>query len=451
MAPRLSAAISCCRCCRYGTKASFSTTTTVRQQLGQADLPAAPPPPAGYVRLTNRALISLAGQDSTSFLQGMVTQNMIMGKEPIRTARRTGSYAAFLNSHGRVLHDVFIYPVTGNNGSGSPEEPEWLIEVDKAEVKNLLKHLKKHKLRSKFTIRELDESERSIWASWNENAEPRWAAYNIESDLPSQLSASSSIVGCMDTRAPGFGARLLTPGTDDLRTHFPDCSLLGGKEVDLTTYNLRRILHGVAEGQGEIIRESALPMESNMDAARAIDFRKGCYVGQELTIRTHHTGVVRKRILPVQLYDNESNAGSSSEKPVYDPTTNLPIPPAGANISRVSARKGRSAGKFLGGIGNVGLALCRLEMMTDIKLTGESSQYDPSQEFKVSLDSEEGGESSSAGEVKVRAILPAWLRMYIEAGGARGSHAAASEGLRAKDLVEQLEGETEHDSRHRSA
>lgn len=188
-----------------------------------------------------------------------------------------------------------------------------------------------------------------------------------------------------------------------------------------------------------------------MDAARAIDFRKGCYVGQELTIRTHHTGVVRKRILPVQLYDNESNAGSSSEKPVYDPTTNLPIPPAGANISRVSARKGRSAGKFLGGIGNVGLALCRLEMMTDIKLTGESSQYDPSQEFKVSLDSEEGGESSSAGEVKVRAILPAWLRMYIEAGGARGSHAAASEGLRAKDLVEQLEGETEHDSRHRSA
>lgn len=35
---------------------------------------------------------------------------------------------------------------------------------------------------------------------------------------------------------------------------------------------------------------------------KIVDFRKGCYVGQELTIRTYHTGVVRKRIVPIQIY-----------------------------------------------------------------------------------------------------------------------------------------------------
>jgi folate-binding protein YgfZ len=452
MAARPSTRFICSRCLSRG-RASFSTASQ-HQQRKQHDLPPVPPP-AGYARLTNRALISLAGVDSTSFLQGMVTQNMLMGKEPVRTPRRTGCYSAFLNAQGRVLHDVFIYPLPVGSGSGSSsgaasaEDPAWLIEVDKAEVKNLLKHLKKHKLRAKFTMRALDDGERSVWASWNDQTEPRWAAYNLESDFPAPSASKAAIAGCSDTRAPGFGSRLLTPGPDDLRTHFPDESKLPGTEVQLPTYNLRRILHGVAEGQGEIIRESALPMECNMDMMQGIDFRKGCYVGQELTIRTHHTGVVRKRILPVQLYNGEQDGVPFMETPVYDPASDLPLPPSGANISRVSARKGRSAGKFLGGIGNVGLALCRLEMMTDIQLTGEGSQYNPLQEFKVSWD---GSESEGAeerpvaqeGEVKIKALVPPWLREYILAG-ARGSSVPRddTEGLRARDMVEQLDEEVE--------
>ncbi|KAL1966819.1 hypothetical protein VTN77DRAFT_3784 [Rasamsonia byssochlamydoides] len=443
MAPRPSTRFICSRCLSRG-RASFSTTSQFHQQQKQHDLPPVPPP-AGYARLTNRALISIAGADSTAFLQGMVTQNMLMGKEPVRTPRRTGCYSAFLNAQGRVLHDVFIYPLPAGS---SADDAAWLIEVDKAEVNNLLKHLKKHKLRAKFTMRALDDGERTVWASWNDQAEPRWAAYNLESDFPASFSPSSPITGCIDTRAPGFGSRFLTPGPDDLRTHFPDESQLAGTEVQLSTYNLRRILHGVAEGQGEIIRESALPMECNMDMMRGIDFRKGCYVGQELTIRTHHTGVVRKRILPVQLYNGGQDAVPFIEAPVYDPTTDLPLPPAGANISRVSARKGRSAGKFLGGVGNVGLALCRLEMMTDIVLTGEGSQYSPLQEFKVSWDSgvADGTPTPSVvqeGEVKIKALVPPWLREYIMAG-ARNSNSICrddTEGLRARDMVEQLEGE----------
>lgn len=389
--------------------------------------------------------------DSATFLQGLITQNMLITNDPNRALRHTGSYTAFLNSQGRVLNDAFIYPLPKTDSeAASTDDPAWLIEVDKNEIPSLLKHLKKHKLRAKLKLRALEDGERTVWSTWKDHAEPRWAAYNLESETSSPFSPSSPIAGCVDTRAPGFGSRLVTPGEGDLRTHLPDESHVAGSEVNFDSYTVRRMLHGVAEGQNEIIRESALPLECNMDMMRGVDFRKGCYVGQELTIRTHHTGVVRKRIVPVQLYEGDQNAVTSTETetPVYNPLTGLSLPPRGSNISKVGARRGRSAGKFLNGIGNIGLALCRLEMMTDITLTGEGTQYTPDQEFKVSWSGAEEGspDTSEAGEMKLKALVPAWTREFISAGGAKNNNNnnrrnEEDEGTRARRIVEQLEEE----------
>ncbi|KAL3472992.1 hypothetical protein BJX99DRAFT_249280 [Aspergillus californicus] len=419
----------CTRCLAQGRL--YSTTSQCRA------LSPPSPPQAGYARLTNRGLISITGVDSTTFLQGLITQNMFIANDPDRKMRHTGSYAAFLNSHGRILNDTFIYPLPSTDGS--TDEPAWLVEVDKNDVPAVLKHLKKHKLRAKLKLRALDEDERTVWASWKDHSEPRWAAYNLESPTSSPFPSSASVVGFIDTRAPGFGSRLVTPGAEDLRTHIPDEAQIAGSEVDMAGYTVRRMLHGIAEGQSEIIREASLPLEFNMDMMKAVDFRKGCYVGQELTIRTHHTGVVRKRILPVQLYDGDLSASRSIDGPVYDPSIELSLPPSGSNISKVSARKGRNAGKFLGGIGNIGLALCRLEMMTDIALTGEGSNFSPDQEFKVTWSGEGTVDAQDGGEVKLKAIVPSWTREFILAGGAKSN--SNREGHRAKDYVEQLEEE----------
>lgn len=420
---------TCGRCLAH--RRLFSTTNHQAEQFQNAP----PPPDVGYSRLTNRGLISITGVDSSTFLQGLITQNMLVANDPNKSIRHTGTYAAFLNSQGRVLNDTFIYPLP--NSDGSDIEREWLVEVDKNEVPTLMKHLKKHKLRAKLKLRALEDGERTVWSAWKNHSEPRWAAYNLESETASPFSTTSSdVVGCIDARAPGFGSRLVTPGSDDLRSHLPDESQVAGSEVELGSYTVRRILHGVAEGQNEIIRESALPLECNMDMGRAIDFRKGCYVGQELTIRTHHTGVVRKRILPVQFYTGEP---SSADGPVYDPSVELPLPPHGSNINKAGGRRGRSAGKFLDGVGNIGLALCRLEMMTDVALTSEGTQYTPGSEFKVSwtLDSEQ------PAEVKLQAFIPPWTREFILAGGTRkpAPRQVDLEGERARVLVEQLEEE----------
>ena len=256
-----------------------------------------------------------------------------------------------------------------------------MIEVDANEVEVFARHLKRYKLRAKVGIRVVDEGELSVWATWGKQP-------------PSEFDLGT---GCLDQRAPDMGERVILSGDRKLEG--------SGTEVEGTSYNIRRVMMGVAEGQGEMLKGSALPQESNIDYMGGIDFRKGCYVGQELTIRTHHTGVVRKRILPVQIYPAQGDS-KPPDGLTYDEDTKIVLPPNGANISRVD-KTGRSAGKWLGGVGNVGLALCRLGIMTDTVLTREGSQWSPEHEFKVAWEPEEGREG---GEVRVKAFVPNWHR-----------------------------------------
>ena len=76
-----------------------------------------------------------------------------------------------------------------------------------------------------------------------------------------------------------------------------------------------------------------------------IDFRKGCYVGQELTIRTHHTGVVRKRILPVVVYRHGETI--PERLGIEEGGEGITLPPAGANVIRAAGGKGRSVGRWV--------------------------------------------------------------------------------------------------------
>lgn len=284
-----------------------------------------------------------------------------------------------------MLHDVFIYPF--DQLDAGEEKNAYLLEVDRVEVSALYKHLKRYKLRAKIDIRILDEGESKVWSAWDHDLEGRTASL-MDKRVP------------VDAQHPNMGTRLIL--------HRDERPTLEGEEVSLHEYEVRRTMLGVPEGQTEIIKEVALPQESNIDYMGGIDFRKGCYVGQELTIRTHHTGVVRKRILPVQLYEAWESPPPSL---AYSPDSKNLIPPHGSNISRCD-KKGRSAGRWLGGIGNIGLALCRLEVMTDTILTGEGSLWSPSNEFQLSWENGTTGEQHNA---RVKAFLPWWHAQRAEA------------------------------------
>ncbi|KAI5854559.1 putative aminomethyl transferase [Tricharina praecox] len=319
-----------------------------------------------------RSLLHLHGPDAAKFLQGITTSQLL-------TPPPTGAvYSGLLTAQGRVLFDTFIYPANTSaawraslSQNEDPQDPAFFIEADAAEVLKLKAHLRRYKLRSKVAIREVED-----WGAWSV-----WDG-----------SAAAGDLGGVDPRAPGFGARVVLPAGARPQ----------GEEVGATEYMLRRIMYGVAEGAREIVPGTALPLESNMDLAHGVDFRKGCYVGQELTIRTKHTGIVRKRILPVALY-----AASEAPPTTLEYTGGAPQPEVGADIRNIGGRRGRPVGKWLDGLGNVGFALCRLEPMAGVvledgvKIEGEHAESEEVGEFRVG----EEGES----EIRVKAFVPAWM------------------------------------------
>ena len=331
---------------------SYSTTTFAPR-----------PSSSGIAPLPHRRLIALSGPDAAKFLQGLITNN-------VDPTHQTSFYSAFLDARGRVLLDVFVWVWPELYA----EKGHWgcYVEVDEAEVETLKKHLKKHKLRSKITIEEVNDKGETgvkVWAAWGSMSES-WS-HNVV------------VAKMKDPRAPDMHRYLARADFE----HKGEGTETSGAEA----YHLQRYRCGIPEGPHEIPRESALPMECNIDLNRGIDFQKGCYVGQELTIRTKHTGIVRKRILPVSLHTLTSTSSS-------------PHLEHGAEIKVLdemgSIKKGRAAGKFIAGVGNVGLALCRLENMTSMKVSAEGGSWKSGMEFGI----------ESNGEIiKVKPLLYDWF------------------------------------------
>lgn len=259
------------------------------------------------------------------------------------------------------------------------EQGHWgcYIEVDADEAELLKRHLKKHKLRSKITIKDVPTEGPDgirVWAAWG--------------GAQQQVKEWSEIAGMEDSRAPGMFRYLANADRESLAE--------GAQPVDVQNYHIQRYLRGIAEGQGEIQRETALPMESNIDLSGGIDFKKGCYVGQELTIRTKHTGVVRKRVLPVRFHAHDArivreDQASDHEylSKAFDPSF-TPTPQPGMGIKALdeagNTTKGRVGSKIVAAIGNVGLASCRLENMTSLRVSVEGGTYKPGMQFGVDVD-----------------------------------------------------------------
>ncbi|KAF3770381.1 Aminomethyltransferase folate-binding domain-containing protein [Cryphonectria parasitica EP155] len=392
---------------------------------------AAPPPPpsSGLIALSSRRLLSISGPDAPKFLQGVITQNILAPQagsaSTAHKIRTDGFYGAFLTATGRVLYDVFIYPdtrsslnptATTTTATAAAPGESFLVEVDADEAARLERHIKRYKLRAKFTVRLLDRQEATVWHAWDEDGRAA-----LDATAGQGVEDYHRLVHMRDPRAPGLGWRMVKAGDREPLVDLARVAAGGDKEEE-DVYRVRRYLLGVPEGQKELLRETALPLEGNLDVMGGIDFRKGCYVGQELTIRTKHRGVVRKRVLPVVVYgaeeeeeeeEEEEAAPQALEYRAGGPVDASSIP-VDTSIGRLE-KKGRSAGKWLRGVGNVGLALCRLEIMTDVVLPGETAaaSYNPAGEFVMETQPGEDGEGG-ASKVKIKAFVPDWLRQRLD-------------------------------------
>lgn len=252
-------------------------------------------------RLESRGLVAVEGPDWRSFLQGLITQDV----ESL--AAGEARFAALLTPQGRLLFDLFV---------AGRDDGCWL-DCALAGREGLLARLSMYRLRARVDLR-LHEG--AVFAAW--------------------------------------GARPSGPGW------FPDPRLtsLGwrGFDVDVapnaseTAYEAHRLDQGVP-GAADLKPDADYPIEADFDLLGGIDFKKGCFVGQETTSRMKRRGQVKSRMLPIAFEG--------------------PSPPAGAEVLAGALR----AGEVRSGIPGRAMALLRLDRIAGAELSvgGRACRADP--------------------------------------------------------------------------
>ncbi|ETN21219.1 hypothetical protein PPTG_01474 [Phytophthora nicotianae INRA-310] len=239
---------------------------------------------SGVAQLVNRRLTQLQGADASRFIQAVLTNDMTSV-----TRRGDAIYGGFLSSKGRVVGDCNVLQLA---------DDAFLLDYDEEVAEPLMKHWKRYKLRMKVKIEDKTDAF-SLYATLPALVDEEDAALtpSVKTlDELQTLNPGDNSVVYADPRGDHFGVRAIVP-TDET-FNVPE----EYETMDTSDYLDHRIALGVAEGK-ELV--DGIPLECNLDLMHGVSFRKGCYVGQELTARTQFKGNIRKRLVPMALIPSD--------------------------------------------------------------------------------------------------------------------------------------------------
>ncbi len=220
-----------------------------------------------FTLLSHRSVIAVGGDDRVEFLQGLISN------DTTKVAPGKSVWAALLTPQGRFLNDMFV--VDGGDGT-------LLLETERERAPALAKKLTLYKLRSKVAV------------------EDRSAALDVAVVFGAGADKALPIGGTIsfvDPRLAGLGVRVLAPAGQAAAL----LAARGFVETPVDAYEALRLEAGVPDGSRDLRVEKALLLESGFDELNGIDWKKGCYMGQELTARTKYRGLVKKRLFPIEV------------------------------------------------------------------------------------------------------------------------------------------------------
>jgi len=236
-------------------------------------------------RLDSRALIRVSGPDARPFLHNLLTQDT----ETLAPGRLR--FGGLLSPPGRLLFDLFLWG----------EDDAVVLDVAADRRDALMQRLAMYRLRAQVTV---EPDDRPVLVAWG-------------GDLPAGFTPDPRIVG-LGGRA--CGAAVVADATED-------------------DWQAPRLAVGVPDPAADATPDKVYPVEANFDLLNGIDFRKGCFVGQETTSRMKRRGAIKTRMLPIA-FDG-------------------PPLPFGAEILNGELR----AGQVLSGIGGLAMASVRLDRL----------------------------------------------------------------------------------------
>ena len=201
-----------------------------------------------FVTLPNRGLITVTGADKISFLQGLVSNDVT------KLPRQKIQYSCLLTPQGKFLHDFFLHHI---------DDDKILIECEgQNRAADLHNRLSRYKLRSDVNL------------SLEENVQV-FALLNAEETSHN------------DPRHYRLGKRVFDRPINALEEGFIE-------------WDKERILLGIPDGSRDMVVEKSTMLECGLDKFNAIDWDKGCWMGQELTARMKYRGLGKKHLRAIQ-------------------------------------------------------------------------------------------------------------------------------------------------------
>jgi len=289
-----------------------------------------------FVLLDDRGILAVSGPDRRPFLQGLVSNDVD------KVSPGAAHYAAFLTAQGKYLHDFIMVEA----------DESILLDAEAARLGDLKRRLSMYRLRAKAALDE--RSDLCVAAVFGADA---LAALGLPSE-PGGARPFGSGVAFVDPRLAALGARAILP-RERARALFADAGI---GESGFDSYDRLRLSLGIPDGSRDLVLEKSILLEAGFDELNGVDWQKGCYIGQELTARTKYRGLVKRRLMPVEI-----------EGP----------PPLPGTIVTMD---GREVGEMRSSRDGLGLALLRIEPVHE-------------------------GKRLAAGGARLVPVRPAWMHL----------------------------------------
>ena len=234
--------------------------------------------------LEDRGLISISGKDAGEYLQNIITNDIN------KVSETSSIFSALFSPQGKYLFEFFI--IKSKNG--------YFLDCDNKVAEELIKNLHKYKLRSQIEIKDLS----SKFVIGVINLDKFNEIQNLEKNKNDTILYKESPV-FIDSRRKELGARILA-NIEKLNLAIKELNL---KKSDIKTYLSHAYRLGIPVKGLENLKEQLFGLEANFEELNGIDFKKGCYVGQENTARMKLKNKLRRRLLPIKM-EGKINIGS---------------------------------------------------------------------------------------------------------------------------------------------
>ena len=233
----------------------------------------------GVFDLRHRAKISLSGSDRVRWLNGMITNKVR------DLAEGQGIYALVLNPQGHILGDLYVY----NRG-------DWLlIDSDEAQAEKLLGIFRKHIIMDKVELAELSGRLTTIGIAGPKARETLHAVgfefRELEALQVIDVTWRETSITVVRKDNPALGWYEIWVAPEQVAAVRESLTNAGAAPVSSDAVELVRIASGIPR-YGQDIRERDLPQET--EQLRALNFNKGCYIGQEIVERIRSRGAVHR-------------------------------------------------------------------------------------------------------------------------------------------------------------